>query len=631
MAFVIGTAGHIDHGKTALVRQLSGQDTDRLPAEKQRGISIDLGFAHFTLADGTLVGIVDVPGHERFIRNMVAGAHGLDLVLFVVAADDGVMPQTEEHFDILCSLGVQQAIFVVTKLDRVAPERFTDVADEIEILTDGSRFAAAKILPVNALTGEGVAPLRLEIEALLHGAETVDTARPFRMPIDRVFTVHGRGVVITGTQLCGQIRVGDEVAVVPGARVYRVRGVQSHGVDVACGVGQDRLAINLIGAERRDFRRGDVVCDPQIAQATDVVDVSLSVAAHAVTGLKHGQRLRLHLGTAERICTLILLEPGGRLLRGGRGMAQLRLQGALQVMAGDRFVIRDVQGEHTLGGGLVLDAAAPKARRDAPKRLAFLEALAKGDVGLAIRHFLDGSANVGYPEVGLQRRLNLTTLQIQAAIADYPDLIRLPDGGGAWITSTANLQLLLGAVCDSLAQYHKAMRISDGPGLGELHHLAARRIDPWLFRLALARWVTSGHLSHFEGAYALPSHRVGLTPEQQKQADALLAALEVAAFAPPRWDIKNTDVAVIITYLEQRGKLVRIAPGLAFARSAYVAADQLLEQHLLQHGSITAAQFRDLLGSSRKYALALLETFDRKGRTVRVGDLRKRGRPLVAP
>ncbi|MFT4961155.1 MAG: selenocysteine-specific elongation factor [Paracoccaceae bacterium] len=627
MAFVIGTAGHIDHGKTLLVRWLTGQDTDRLKAEKQRGISIDLGFAHFTLPGDISVGVVDVPGHERFIRNMVAGAHGFDLVLFVIAADDGVMPQTEEHFDILCSLGIERAIFVITKVDMVADGRFDEVAEEIEILVDGSRFEGVKILPVSNATGDGIDVLCSELAQALQESPQAAATGKFRMPIDRVFNVHGRGVVITGTQIAGVIDVGDEVAIVPGGASYRVRGLQSHGVDVARGQAGDRLAINLTGAEMSGFHRGDVACDPAIAIGAHRLDVAISVAAHAAHDLKHGQRLRLHLGTAERAVTVFLLGEETVLQRGEDGLAQLRLRDPVQVMAHDRFVLRDEQAEHTLGGGVVLDPDGPKIRRDDPHRLGFLTALQVKDMPRALERLLDG---VGGLLAGvLQVRLNLTPQDFQGFVKANPSLVLLGKDADVWITSLANLERLQQGINRVLADYHASNPTSDGPGGETLHHQSVAKIDLRLFRLVLDHTVKARLLTRLEGSFALPSHRAGLTPSQEEKAAIMLAAIEAEPFSPPGWDVKNPDEKAIIAYLEQRGKLVRVAPGLAFAKSAYETADQRLEVHLLEIGDITPAQFRDLLGNTRKYALALLETFDRKGRTIRNGDVRKRGKPLA--
>ena len=627
MAFVIGTAGHIDHGKTSLVRRLTGQDTDGLKAEKERGISIDLGFAHFTLPGGILVGVVDVPGHERFIRNMVAGAHGLDLVLFVIAADDGVMPQTEEHFDILCSLGIERAIFVITKVDMVANDRFDDVIEEIEILVDGSPFEGVKILQVSNATGDGFAVLRSELAAALQGIRQATVSGRFRMPIDRVFNVHGRGVVITGTQIAGAIDVGDEVVIVPGDARYRVRGLQSHGVDVARGQAGDRLAINLTGATRSDFQRGDVACDPVIAVGAQRLDVAISVAAHATHDLKQGQRLRLHLGTAERAVTVFLLGKDAVLARGGNGLAQLRLRDPVQAMAGDRFVLRDEQAEHTVGGGIVLDPQGPKIRSNDRHRLRFLAALQAAELPLALERLLDGVA--GLLVDALQVRLNLTRQEFHAAVAANPLLRLVGKDPEVWITSLVNLERIQLEINATLFDFHLYNPTSDGPGPEALHHQSAPNIDLRLFRLLLDRAVEARLLTRLEGAFSLPSHRAGLTASQEEKAAIMLTEIEATPFSPPGWDTKNGDEMAIIAYLEQREKLVRVAPGLAFAKSAYAEADQKLEMHLLANGDITPAQFRDLLGTSRKYALALLETFDRKGRTIRVGDVRKRGRPLA--
>ncbi|MBI2539524.1 MAG: selenocysteine-specific translation elongation factor, partial [Deltaproteobacteria bacterium] len=307
MPYIIGTAGHIDHGKTSLIKALTGIDTDRLKEEKERGISIDLGFAHLDLPDGTQAGIVDVPGHERFIRNMLAGAHGIDLVLFTVAADDGVMPQTEEHFDIVHLLGVKLAIFLITKADLVSPSRLTEVEEEIKILTLGTALEEAPIIPFSAVTGQGLETLREQISRMLHACEKPAPGGYFRLPVDRAFVLQGHGVVVTGTALSGEIKVGDRVRCLPGGQTFRVRSLQVHNrpVEVA-GWGQ-RIALNLTGQERAAIERGQVICHEKLSLTSDRFDALLEVRPAAGKGIKNHQRVRIHLGTAERMAKLILL------------------------------------------------------------------------------------------------------------------------------------------------------------------------------------------------------------------------------------------------------------------------------------------------------------------------------------
>ncbi len=470
MGFVIGTAGHIDHGKTSLVRSLTGQDTDQLPSEKERGISIDLGFAHFELPNHKRVGIIDVPGHERFIRNMAAGAHGLDLVLFVIAADDGVMPQSEEHFDILCSLGVMRAIFVVTKVDMVDDARFEEVKDEIEILVDGSPFQGAPVLPVSNASGTGIGKLMTLIADTLFSVKRNDSIDQFRMPIDRVFTIHGRGVVITGTPVSGILATGDEVVIVPGEETYRVRGLQCHGIDVDQGRSGDRLAINLTGADFKALHRGDVACDPAIARHTDRIDVSLSVTPHAVCDLKNAQRLRLHLGTAERSGTVTLLGESLVINKGNTGLAQIKLTDPLQAMAGDRFVVRDEQAEHTLGGGRVLDPVGTKFRKTDTLRFARLAALDEGKPVCAVEMLIDSSSALGILAADLKFRMNITEDALLGIVKTSESLMKLKVGSEDWITSVTNLDTLNGNIKSVLAAFHKDQPATPGLGFEVLHY-----------------------------------------------------------------------------------------------------------------------------------------------------------------
>src|ERR671914_586700 len=307
MPYIIGTAGHIDHGKTSLVKALTGEDTDRLKEEKERGISIDLGFAHFDLPDGSRAGVVDVPGHERFIRNMLAGAHGIDLVLFTVAADDGVMPQTEEHLDIVHLLGVKMAIFVITKADLVPPARIAEVEEEIDILTLGTALENSPKIAVSSITGQGLAELKDRIAQVLKSHAKTAPSGYFRLPVDRAFVLQGHGVVVTGTARSGEIRTGDRVRCLPGDQIFRVRSLQVHGrsVDVA-GWGQ-RVALNLTGPDRTDVSRGDVICHERISLTSNRFDAYLEVRPAARKGIKNHQSVRVHLGTAERLGKVIIL------------------------------------------------------------------------------------------------------------------------------------------------------------------------------------------------------------------------------------------------------------------------------------------------------------------------------------
>src|ERR671915_488751 len=307
MPYIIGTAGHIDHGKTSLIKALTGEDTDRLKEEKERGISIDLGFAHFDLPDGTQAGVVDVPGHERFIRNMLAGAHGIDLVLFTVAADDGVMPQTEEHLDIVHLLGVKMAIFVITKIDLVSPARIAEVEEEIDILTLGTNLENSPKLPVSSVTGAGVDELKTRIAQILKGGDKPAPSGYFRLPVDRAFVLQGHGVVVTGTARSGEIRTGDRVRCLPGDQIFRVRSLQVHGESVELAGWGQRVALNLTGPDTAEVARGHVICHEKISLTATRFDAYLEVRPAARNGIRNHQNVRVHLGTAERLGKVIIL------------------------------------------------------------------------------------------------------------------------------------------------------------------------------------------------------------------------------------------------------------------------------------------------------------------------------------
>src|SRR5262245_14931391 len=363
MPFIIGTAGHIDHGKTSLVKALTGQDTDRLKEEKERGISIELGFAHLDLPDGTRAGVVDVPGHERFVRTMLAGAHGIDVVLFTVAADDGVMPQTEEHLDIIHLLGVTRAVFVITKTDLVPRARLAEVEDEIRILIEGTALEGSPIVPFSFVTGDGLDQVRAELTRALR----LDAARRadsyFRLPVDRVFVLQGHGVIVTGTSLSGEIRVGDRVRCLPGDQMFRIRSLQVHNDSVDVASPGQRVAMNLAGAEKSTVERGQVICDERITMTSDRFDATLEIRRTANVRVKNHQRVRVHLGTTERLGTMILLDGVESVGPGESAICQITTHDALLCLRGDHFVIRNETAERTLGGGRVLHPWAPRHRR----------------------------------------------------------------------------------------------------------------------------------------------------------------------------------------------------------------------------------------------------------------------------
>ncbi|HZP42778.1 MAG TPA: selenocysteine-specific translation elongation factor [Candidatus Binatia bacterium] len=630
MPLVIGTAGHIDHGKTALVRALTGQDTDRLKEEKERGISIDLGFAHLDAA-GVRAGIVDVPGHERFIRNMLAGAHGIDLVLFVVAADDGVMPQTEEHLDILHLLGVRRGVFVVTKTDLVDAARVAAVREEIEIIALDTTLEGAPVVPVSTVTGAGLDALRAAIGRAL--AEPPGPPPPgyFRLPVDRAFVLRGHGTVVTGTAIAGDVREGDTVRIVPGGETARVRSVEVHGVPVPhAGHGQ-RVALNLVGVERTEIGRGHVVCDPRLGRVTDRFDAWVEVRPAARRAIASHARVRVHLGTAEAMAKLVVLDGADALAPRSRGWVQLVLRAPLLAMRGDRFIVRDETARRTLGGGVVVNPFADRHRPGEPGLRARLDALRAGTLAAAARAFLELVPEFASDRATVAQALNVREEEAEGALGALPDAVAIPDARApeAW-TTAAKAARLEAFVVERVDAAHRTAPLAPGVEMESLRTQLPWALPPKVFRWAVERLVAARRLVREESLVRNPAHRAALGADARALARRVEALLADARFAPP--DVRRLEEAAgaarralgdVLAVLEREGRVVRVAPDLYYARAAAAAAAELVRAHCAQHGEIAAATFRDLIGGSRKYAIALLDWLDRTGVTVRIGDLRK--------
>jgi len=631
MPLIIGTAGHIDHGKTSLIRALTGQDTDRLKEEKERGISIDLGFAYLDGPGGARAGIVDVPGHERFIRNMLAGAHGVDLVLFTVAADDGVMPQTEEHLDILHLLGVRRGIFVITKTDLVDAPRVAAVREEIEILTLDTTLEGAPIIPVSTVTGEGLDLLRGEIAAQLAAPPGPAPPGYFRMPVDRAFVMRGHGVVVTGTAIAGTVSEGDAVRVLPGAERARVRSLESHGVPVrSAGHGQ-RVAMNLAGVEREDLGRGDVVCDERLERVTDRLDARVEVRSAARRPLPSHSRVRFHLGTAEVIGKLIVLGGASALEPRTSGWAQIALAEPVLAMRGDRFILRDETARWTLGGGEVVNPFAARHRRSEGLLPERLQALHRSDQATAARAFLELAPEFASDLATVGQALNLREEEARAALAAAPAVVPIPEGSSPEAyTTEAMWRRLEETVVDAVAAAHREQPLAPGLEMESLRTGLPWDVPARIFRSCIDRLVAAGRLVREESVVRSPEHRVRLGAEARALGERVERLLAEGRFTPP--DLRQIEEATgvgrsplgeLLGVLESEGRITRIAPDLYYARGAAEEATAIVVEHCRRHGEITAATFRDLIGASRKFAIAFLDWCDRTGVTVRVGDLRK--------
>jgi selenocysteine-specific elongation factor len=628
MPLIVGTAGHIDHGKTSLVRALTGQDTDRLKEERERGISIDLGFAWLDGPDGQRAGVVDVPGHERFIRNMLAGAHGMDLVLFTVAADDGIMPQTEEHLDILHLLGVQRGIFVITKIDLVDAARVETVREEIEILALDTSLEGAPIVPVSTVDGRGLDALRAVIAAQLAVPRAVGREGYFRLPVDRAFVVRGRGVVVTGTAVAGEIADGDTVRVLPRGTTARVRGLEVHGTAAArAGRGQ-RIALNLGGVELGEVGRGDVVCDARLARTTTRLDARVEVRPGARLGLAHHGRVRVHAGTAEVLARIVLLDGASELGPRSAGWVQLVLREPIVALRGDRFIVRDEAARWTLGGGVVVNPFADRR----PALATTLERLHTGSDAIAAAALLETAPDFVLDAATVAQALGMRIERAVAALGLVDDAIPVADPGGteaSW-TTARKWDRFAGIVLDAVSAKHQAEPLAPGLEMESLRSRLPWEVTPRVFRWGIERLVTAGRLVRADQVVHLPSHRVALDAGAREHAAWLERLLTDGGFTPP--DLRQLgettglaarEVLEVLTVLEREGRVVRIAPELFYARGP---ADESLAQlaaFCRAHGEITAAGFRDLIGASRKFAIAFLDWTDRTGVTLRIGDARR--------
>jgi selenocysteine-specific elongation factor len=633
---IIGTAGHIDHGKTALIKALTGQDTDRLKEEKERGISIDLGFAYFTLPDGTRAGIVDVPGHERFIRNMLAGAHGIDLVLFTVAADDGVMPQSEEHLDILHLLGTHRGIFVITKADLADPARLTDVRDEIELLADGSTLAGSPIIPVSSITGAGLDELRAEMVRQLNGFQSRRATGVFRLPLDRAFVIKGHGTVVTGTAMGATVKVGDKLRVLPSGHEVRVRSIQMHSESVESAGQCQRVALNLTGAEKIDLARGDVLADERLDFATSRLDAWLEIRPSAKRALKSNTRVRLFVATAETIARSIVLDEAAVIAPKNAGFAQLVPDTPVVALAGDRFVIRDETNSRTLGGGIVLNPLGRRARKPFDAYRANLRVLKDAAGPDAIEALLNLQESFALAPIRIATLMNIPIKEAGDALKDQR-FVKMSIGDEEGFTTRTKWDQLKKFALGALANHHQAEPLSPGLEMESMRTRMPYQIGARAFRPIIDRIARETEIVREESILRLKNHRVKLGGDAGALSASIETALTSAQFQPPELKqladalkIPASDlprIRTVLAAMEREGRVVKIATDLYFSRAASDAAKDRLIKYLETHSEITAAIFRDLLGASRKFAIALLDHFDHTGLTTRVGDTRRMRTP----
>jgi len=635
---IMGTAGHVDHGKTTLVKTLTGTDLDTLEEEKARGLTINLGFTHFDTPSGNRIGIVDVPGHRRFIKTMLAGAHGIDFVLLLIACDDSVMPQTREHLYILRLLGIEHGIVVLTKTDLVEPELIELVEAEASELAEGSFLEKAPMIRVSAATGEGIPELVAAIDDLAGSMPPRERGGYFRIFADRVFTVPGAGTVITGTALSGSVSPGDELEILPRGGLARVRKIEIHGETSERARAGQRSAINLRMVDRSEVEKGDMLATPGIVVPTYMLDARLEILPDYPRPVRHWTRIRLYLGAAECFGRIVLLDLA-EIRPGDSAYVQIRLESPAPAVTGDLFIVRDFSAHWTIGGGRILDAHPVKHKRKralvvndlATREEGYLEEVLELEVKKA-GYFISRDQAANSLDTPLDR-----TGAAAASLAKAGRVILLPPKKSPSLIHREGWDRLVKRITKELKAHHQALpQLESGIAEQELRERLERATGALLpaeaFRHALERLVQEGMLREVDSTYALSEHTASLAETDEAALASIRAMYAVSPMSPPATEEayakSGLPTRVVRDFLErmvERGELVRVSREFMFERSALEKVEQKLLRHLAEHGRITVSEFREVAGTSRKYAIPLLNWFDSRGVTRREGDFRVEG------
>ena len=623
---IIGTAGHIDHGKTALIKALTGVDADRLKEEKERGITIDLGYAFCPLPNGAVLGFIDVPGHERFVHNMLAGATGIDFVLLVVAADDGVMPQTREHLEIIDLLGVKHGAVALTKIDRVEASRVAAAREEVEAFLRGSALAGSPVFALSSMTGDGVPALRAHLEAVAVSPPREGTTDGcFRLAVDRCFTISGSGTVVTGTVFSGSVGVGAHLLVSPSGSEVRVRSIHAQNRAAKRGVAGQRCALSLVGVEKKDIARGDWVLEPAAHASTARFDASLTVPPSAGRALQHWTPVHVHLGAAEAMGRISLLQTRG-IEPGGSGRAQIVLDRPIGALHGDRFILRDQSARQTLAGGVVLDPFAPARKVRTPARLAVLAALERPTMVDALQQLLS-DAPAGVELSWFARSFNLEPQVAETLYREASMVVVNVAGAGRVGFAPLRWETTQQKVLATLAAEHARAPEVLGLDGRRLRRLATPDL-PWEMFTALIDRLLAGQRVARHGPWLhLPEHRIMLTAAEEKLWHAVAPLLHATPFQPP-W---VRDIARALTAPEPRvrsllqrvtmlGDTYEVMRDRFFTSEAIAELARRVSELAGEKGELTASEFRDHIGTGRKLAIRILEYFDKTGFTRRVGD-----------
>ena len=633
-SLIVGTAGHIDHGKSALVRALTGQDPDRLPEEKRRGITIDLGFADLELGD-LRIGFVDVPGHERFIKNMLAGAHGIDLLALVIAADEGVMPQTREHFDICRLLGVRTGLVVLTKRDLIEEELLPLVEDEVRDLVAGSFLEGAPVIPVSSRTGVGIAELRVALSEVAQRVTPRSGDFITRLPIDRAFSMKGFGAVATGTLISGEIAEGDELELLPRQLKVRVRGVQVHNRAVARALAGQRTAVNLVGVDVASLERGMVLAPIDRLRPTQIIDVSVQVLPTASRGLRSRARVRAHIGAAEVLGRIRILDDPAEISPGKSGLAQLRLEAPVVALHGDHFIIRTYSPPATIAGGIVVDPLAVKHRGKEKERTRVRLLVLLGDDRAAkLTAFVESSGDQGLRPADLAAMTGWTDEVLTAVALQAQQEASIVVAEGLFL-STKNFERLCQLLVRELKSHHKREPLSRGQLRETLREKICPHSDVQVFRALIARLEKEGAIVSEKDTIRAGDHNIDLSTRDEVLRDLLQQVYEGAGVEAPSVDEAMARAGVvasergharrILQLLIEGHLIVRVQGEMFMSVKALGELKAKLQLYASQHEperSIDVATFKDLAAVSRKYAIPLLEYFDRERVTRRAGDKR---------
>lgn len=612
---IIGTAGHVDHGKTHLIRALTGIDTDRLVEEKKRGITIELGFAWLDLGDGQRAGIVDVPGHERFIKNMLAGAGGVDLALLIVAADEGVMPQTKEHLGILSLLDIKDGIVVLTKCDMVEDEWLDMVEEDVLELIEPTFLKEASVMRTSAVTGSGIQALKDEIRKLVNQAAEKKTSVPYRLPIDRVFSLEGFGTIVTGTLIEGKLDKDSDVMLYPEGRKVRVRNIEVHGQEAPTAFAGQRVALNLAGVRTSEVERGDMLAPPDSMVTTDLIDVSLTVLPEATFSIKYGSRLHFYHGSRELLAKVWLIEKD-ELKSGESGYAQLALEEETSIKAKDRFIVRFFSPLQTIGGGLVLDPLPKKHRRQDKTIKETLRALAGDDPEAGLFAALHSQSHLLEKDTRLKLRSGLDDKTYQKTLQRLLQSKRAISLGETRYVSSAYLQSLGEKARSILNDFHQEQPLTAGMRREALRTTLLPRTDIALTDKILNVFIQQGLLVDRDGLIADATFEVALGQSEKDVIDEIEMIYRNAGFSPPPTsDIsekyKKARISEILANLMRDGTLIRLDREILIHKAYLEKAEIIVKDAIQDGGKLTLADFRDEIGTSRKFAVAILEHFDR--------------------